>query len=236
MNDEGLLTCERLVESLDDYLDLSLTSASRSAIEGHLATCPACTALVADVRAIRRSAGALGPIEPPAHVWTALRSRLPLDTPVRGSLLERLGLSFTGWGVLQPLGAVASLVLVVSSLAWVSTRLAVAPVPAARDGSTLAAFQVAEAEYTEAIARLQEAADAAGPRLDALTSATLRSSIDDIDSAIGDAREALMQEPGDTLSQESLLDALGSKVALLQDTVTLAGDIEPGTGTEVQNP
>ena len=233
MNDDRLLTCERLAESLDDYLDGTSDALTRAAVEAHLAGCPACPALVADLRAIRRAAHALGPIEPPAHAWPQLQARLKLDAPACASLLARLGLSFRGWRTLQTAGALAGLVLVVSSLAWVGTRLAVAP-PRVADGSDAqAGFQLAEAEYTDAIARLQEAADTAGPRLDAMTNATLQSSIDDIDSAIGDAREALAREPGDALSQESLLDALGSKVALLQDTVSLAGDIDPGT--EVQN-
>ena len=245
MNDDRLLTCDRLAESLDDYLDGTADALTRVALEAHLEGCPICPALVADVRAIRRAAHALGPIEPPAQVWTRLQARVTLDAPVRPSRLDRLGLSnsepassrfarYFGWHPLHAAGAVAALVLVVSSLAWVGTRLAIAP-PRVADGSeALAEFQLAEAEYTDAIARLQEAADAAGPRLDALTNATLQSSIDDIDSAIGDAREALAREPGDALSQENLLEALGSKVALLQDTVSLAGDIEPGT--EVQNP
>ena len=231
MNDERRLTCERLAESLDDYLDGTADALTRVALEAHLEGCPTCPALVADVRAIRRAAQALGPIEPPAHAWPQLRARLTLDAPERAS--SRFARYF-GWRTLQAAGAVAGLVLVVSSLAWVGTRLAIAP-PRVGDGSgAQAEFQLAEAEYTDAIARLQEAADVAGPRLDALTNATLQSSIDDIDSAIGDAREALAREPGDALSQESLLDALGSKVALLQDTVSLAGDIEPGT--EEQNP
>jgi anti-sigma factor RsiW len=245
MNDDQRLTCERLAESLDDYLDGTADALTRVALEAHLEGCPTCPALVTDVRAIRRAAHALGPIEPPAHAWPQLQARLTLDAPARPSRLDRLGLPISepassrfaryfGWRTLQAAGAVAGLVLVVSSLAWVGTRLAIAP-PRVADGSgALAEFQLAEAEYTDAIARLQEAADVAGPRLDALTTATLQSSIDDIDSAIGDAREALAREPGDALSQESLLDALGSKVALLQDTVSLAGDIEPGT--EEQNP
>ena len=231
MNDDRRLTCERLAESLDDYLDGTADALTRVALEAHLEGCPTCPALVADVRAIRRAAQALGPIEPPARSWPQLQARLTLDAPVGAS--SRFARYF-GWRTLQAAGAVAGLVLVVSSLAWVGTRLAIAP-PRVADGSgAQAEFQLAEAEYTDAIARLQEAADVAGPRLDALTNATLQSSIDDIDSAIGDAREALAREPGDALSQESLLDALGSKVALLQDTVSLAGDIEPGT--EEQNP
>ena len=234
MTDDRLLTCERLVESLDDYLDERVDVLARAAVDAHLAGCPTCPALVADVSAIRRAAYALGPIDPPAHVWTRVQARVAADPPVRASLLDRLGFSVGGWRALHAAGAVAGFVLVVSSLAWVGTRLAVAPAPVAAGRGAPAEFQLAEAEYTDAIARLQEAADVAGPRLDALTNATLQSSIDDIDTAIGDAREALAREPGDALSQENLLEALGSKVALLQDTVSLAGDIAPGT--EVQNP
>jgi anti-sigma factor RsiW len=229
MNDDRRLTCERLVESLDDYLDGHTDAVTRASLEAHLEGCPTCPALVADVRAIRRGARALGPIEPPAQVWMRLQARVAVDAPASSRFAR-----YFGWRTLQAAGAVAGLALVVSSLAWVGTRLAIDPLRVADGSGALAEFQLAEAEYTDAIGRLQEAADAAGPRLDALTNATLQSSIDDIDSAIGDARASLAREPGDALSQESLLDALGSKVALLQDTVSLAGDIDPGT--EEQNP
>ena len=234
MANDRTLTCEQLVDVLDDFLDGRATADARAAVHAHLAACPACPALVADVRAIRGTARTLGPIEPPDLVWRNVRARVSVDVPRRTSLLDRLGLSSSGWR--QPAGALAGLVLVVSSLTWIGVRLADAP-PAARmaDGAgALAGFQLAEAEYTDAIASLEEAAAAAAPRLDELTTATLRSSIDDIDLAIGDAREALAREPGDALSQESLLDALDSKVTLLQDTVAMLGDFEPAT--EVQTP
>ena len=122
----------------------------------------------------------------------------------------------------------AVFVLVASSLAWVGAQLTIAPAPAGVAGNPQTVeFQLAEAEYADAIERLEEAAQSAGPRLDAITNDALRSSIDDIDMAIGDARDALAREPGDVTSQESLLDALSSKVTLLQDTVALLGDREP---------
>jgi anti-sigma factor RsiW len=236
MGHDRHLTCEQLVDTLDAYLDRTDGPAARARVETHLATCASCPALVVDVRAIRQAARALGPIEPPAHVWHQVRARVSAEAPPRASLLDRLGLSFSGrWGALQPVAAAAGLVLVISSLVWIGGRLTGAP-PSEQvaDGAgAFAEFQLAEAEYSDAIASLEEAAAAAAPRLDALTNATLRSSIDDIDLAIGDAREALAREPGDALTQESLLDALGSKVALLQDTVAL-GDLEPAT--EVQTP
>ena len=67
-----------------------------------------------------------------------------------------------------------------------------------------------------------------------MTTAALRATIDDIDSAIGEARDALARQPGDEWSQDSLLDALGSKVALLQDTVALLGEFDERS--EERNP
>ena len=230
MANDPNLTCDQLLDTLDAYLD-GREGAMARAVEAHLAQCPTCPALVADVRAIRHTARTFEPIEPPDHVWRLVRARVSLETPARTSLFDRLG-----WRtVLQPIGAAAGLVLVVSSLAWIGMRLTVTPraVPIADGAGTLAGFELAEAEYTDAIASLEEAAAVAAPRLDALTTATLRSSIDDVDLAIVDAREALAREPGDSLSQESLLDALGSKVALLQDTVAML-EVEPAT--EVQTP
>jgi hypothetical protein len=42
--------------------------------------------------------------------------------------------------------------------------------------------------------------------------------------AISESRAALADEPANALAQDSLLDALDTKVALLQDTVALATD------------
>jgi anti-sigma factor RsiW len=235
MTDDRTCTCGRLVDALDDYLDGTAGTSARAAIDAHLATCTSCPALVAEVRAIRGAARTLEPIEPPADVWRRVHAEVQRDAPARASRRPRLGLSRIGWRALQPIGAVAGLVLVVASLTWVGARLAVPAAGTVTAGAdAFADFYVAEAEYTDAIVRLQDAADAATPRLDAFTSATLESNIDDIDLAIGDARDALAREPGNALSQENLLDALGSKVALLQDTVALAGDFGPGP--EEQNP
>jgi predicted anti-sigma-YlaC factor YlaD len=223
MANDRNLTCAQLREALDDYLEGRLPDVAN--LEAHLAQCPACASLVADVRAIRDMARRLEPIEPPDHVWRLVRARVNLEAPPRAR--------WAAW--LQPAAAAAGLALVVASLTWISLRLT-GPSPAVQmaDGAgALAGFQLAESEYTDAIASLEEAAAAAAPRLDALTTATLRSSIDDVDLAIVDAREALAREPGDALSQESLLDALGSKVALLQDTVAML-EVEPAT--EVQTP
>jgi hypothetical protein len=82
----------------------------------------------------------------------------------------------------------------------------------------------AEQHYEQAIAGLQQLADAQNAALDPETRAVLTKNLAVIDRAIDESRAALAQEPASTLAQESLLDALETKVALLQDTVALAND------------
>ncbi|HWN87049.1 MAG TPA: hypothetical protein VNN99_17915 [Vicinamibacterales bacterium] len=242
MADDTTLTCAQLAAALDDVLDGLFPDGenpvSRPAVDAHLAACPACRLLAADVRAIRATARTLEPMTPPPAVWAAVRARV-IEPPAAGrrvSTLDHPGAWSTGWGAwFQPAAAAAVLVLVASSLAWMGTRLGETTASGGgRDIESPTEFALAEAEYSDAIARLEEATAEAPPGLDDVTTATLRASIDDIDTAIGEAREALAQEPGDEWSQESLLVALGSKVALLQDTVALLG--EAGNGTEERNP
>jgi hypothetical protein len=242
MADDTTLTCAQLAAALDDVLDgLFLDGESpvnRAAVDAHLAACPSCRLLLAEVRAIRSAARTLEPMTPPPAVWAAVRAQVT-GQPAAGrpvSRLDRQAGWATGWGTrFQPAAAAAVLVLVASSLAWIGTRLGETTGPGGRpDGEAPTEFALAEAEYSDAIARLEEATAEAPRGLDDVTTAALRASIDDIDAAIGEAREALAREPGDEWSQESLLGALGSKVALLQDTVALLG--EAGGGTEERNP
>jgi len=227
MADQTTVTCAHLADALDDVLD-GRAPWSAAAIDTHLAGCPSCRAMVVDVRAIRAAAQTLEPIEPPPAVWAAVRARVSGEREVRAaaSRLDRLAAWAGSWGGLfQPAAAAAVLVLMASALIWVGSRLGEAPVPPVGSaGRAVTEFALAEAEYSDAIASLEEAAADAPRGLDAATNAALRASIDDIDSAIGEVREVLAREPGDPWSQDSLLEALGSKVALLQDTVALLGD------------
>jgi len=236
MADQTTVTCAHLADAFDDVLD-GHAPWSAAAIDTHLAGCPSCRALVMDVRAIRAAAQTLEPIEPPPAVWAAVRARVIDEREVRAaaSRLARLAAWAASWeGLFQPAAAAAVLVLMASALVWVGSRLGETPVPPVGGaGRAVTEFTLAEAEYFDAIASLEQAAADAPRGLDAATNAALRASIDDIDSAIGEAREALAREPGDPWSQDSLLEALGSKVALLQETVALLGD---DGGAEDLNP
>ena len=54
--------------------------------------------------------------------------------------------------------------------------------------------------------------------------AVLKDNLAAIDRAVGESRAALASEPASALAQDSLLDALDTKVALLQDTVALTSE------------
>jgi hypothetical protein len=82
----------------------------------------------------------------------------------------------------------------------------------------------AEAQYDEAIAGLQQVADAQKSQLDPQTRAVFQQNLAAIDRAIDESRAALASEPANTLAQDSLLDALDTKVALLQDAVALGSE------------
>jgi hypothetical protein len=57
--------------------------------------------------------------------------------------------------------------------------------------------------------------------LDMNTAEVLQANLTVIDGAIGESRAALDREPESGVAQESLVQALQNKVALLQDTVSL---------------
>ena len=82
----------------------------------------------------------------------------------------------------------------------------------------------AEQHYEQAIAGLQQLAESQNAALDPATRAVLKQNLAVIDRAITESRAALVNEPASALAQESLLDALDTKIALLQDTVALASD------------
>ena len=61
-------------EVLNDYVERELSPAEHVRIATHLQTCADCALVVAEFQHIVREASALGPIEPPPHVWARIKS------------------------------------------------------------------------------------------------------------------------------------------------------------------
>jgi anti-sigma factor RsiW len=224
------MSCQDYEIALGDYVDGTLGDASCLEVETHLSTCERCRALVADFSAIRHAAMTLEPQLPPPHVWTRVSEALEAE---RGSL-------FRHWGFMwQTLAASMATIAIVVGLTWIGNGLA--PIsqtsgrPATAAGkrpepvvSLEAAFTLAEAEYTTAIAGLESIAKSEQSALDMETADVLQANLTVIDGAISESRAALQTEPDNPAAQQSLFEALRSKLELLQDVVALINEMRKG--------
>jgi anti-sigma factor RsiW len=210
------MTCHDCLERIDELDEGRLSPDEATAVRQHLDICPACRAQAADITRIRAAARGLGAIDPPARVWAHVALAVGADAP--SGRAGNSGLDWRHW-----IAAAASVALVVSSLGWVGAKLI--PAPAESGTARVAAseeFQMAEAAYQSAIESLEPiAADADAPVLAEPALVAVHASLDALDQTIGEARQRLTQAPDDQMTQDLLLSALESKIALLQDTVDL---------------
>ena len=94
---------------------------------------------------------------------------------------------------------------------------------------TIAAeYQLAEQDLTNTIVGLERIAADDRSTLDMETADVLKANLTVLDGAIGESRDALQKEPENDVAQESLFEALRSKIALLQDTIALINEMRKG--------
>jgi anti-sigma factor RsiW len=222
------MSCSDYEIALGDYVDGTLDDRARVELEAHLASCEHCRALVVDLGVMRRATLALEPELPPAHVWTKLSAALEAE---RGS-------TWRGWGFTWQTVAASFVALTLfASLTWVgsglsridsSGRVASTSARLAAPISVEAEFDLAEAQYTTAIAGLESIAKSEQSALDMETADVLQANLTVIDGAITESRAALRTEPDNPTAQESLFEALRSKLELLQDVIALINEMRKG--------
>jgi hypothetical protein len=147
----------------------------------------------------------------------------------------------TAWGVWMAAAAALLLVTTAGIVSIVNEpaapahqddRTATAEAPAANIESIQAEFQAATEHYEKAIQGLEQLAKQQSGDLDAPTAALLQKNLQVIDQAIGESRAALNIEPTSTDAQDSLFDAMRTKVAVLQQTVELINEMHKGNQVE----
>jgi len=218
------MNCTICQPLLSTYVDGTMTAGDRASVETHLRACLACRGLAEDLRTIRASAGSLEPLVPPARVWLQIAAATASEP--RGDWLRG------GWLSWRPLTAVAMTAVISAALWQLGTRLEPGPPP--RDGFAMvggapaAVGLDAEADFTVAIARLEEVASAERDVLDRDTAGAINAGLTVIDEAISESRAALESEPQSESAQESLFAALRRKVALLQEMLALINEVRQG--------
>ena len=233
------MSCADYNEAIADFVDGSLDPARQRALERHVEGCAACRALVADLKSIQAAAFTLDRVELPGQLWTAVQMRVAEDARAqRGRLLAwpRTRAAMGAWA------AAAALVLATGLGVYTVMRPAdphsgeqtEASAPDTGDvvATVQAELQAAEAHYDKAIQGLEQIARTESGALDPQVAAVLQKNLQVIDVAIGESRAALQQQPASVDAQDSLFDAMRSKVALLQQTVELINEMRKGNQAE----
>jgi hypothetical protein len=75
---------DHFTDQLSAYLDGELDDLRRARLDAHLATCPECSAVLADLRAIVAAAPEYVGREPEADLWPGIEARLETDARTQG--------------------------------------------------------------------------------------------------------------------------------------------------------
>ncbi len=230
---------------LNELVDETLGRAERADVERHLTTCAECRRTVDELRAVRAQASSLEPMQPPTRVWerieqdirrpaaaSALRATASLAEAERRREAGRYRRPVTRWRWIAAAAAVLVLA-VVAGMRYAPWRRP-ADTPTTTAGQAELALSVesellqAEQHYQKAIAGLEQIANAEKGALDPQTAATLEKNLAVIDQAISEGRAALKTQPDSEPAQQSLLESFKTKIAFLQDTISLINEMRKG--------
>ena len=242
------MTCDLARDRISELVDGDLDRAARAELDAHLATCASCAALAEDLEVVRRASRSLPTLDPPERVWTAIARQLPAEAMNRSASRssEWVKVSLAIAAVLLAAVAITMLVRrgrsVESQVAESASPAMPAPAqPGPQTGAQSAdsadlkslqsELQQAESHYENAIQKLETLARDRRT-LNPQDAAILQKNLLLIDSAIGESRAALKAQPANDMAQESLFEAFRSKIALLQDTISLINEMRKGNQAE----
>ncbi len=219
-------------ERLSAFFDGDLPPAEAAGVRAHVATCAACTATLADLRALVTNARALEVPEPPPTLWAS----------IEGAVERRERFAWLKISLWRPLtvgamaGAVA-VVLVAFALPAVRGRRSAAPEPTPPVAASTAAaatdplLNEAEAEFAQAAAAYERSIEKLRTLLareEARWSPEERTRMAErlgrLDEVIARSRDLVRRTPGDSAGNEQLFAAYQQKIAFLAAAVHRGGE------------
>jgi anti-sigma factor ChrR (cupin superfamily) len=234
---EDLMNCSETTDALGALIDGTLDAGRSRAARAHLAACPACRALEADLRAIRGAARDLPTLRPPDRLWLQIAGRLHADPEHQARVAaaseeagRRPSWRWLAVAAVLVLAVGAGVMLVRSGLVQDGPQRPAGTAAGNVTGAALvesidAELRLAAQHYENAIGQLERIAAVDDMPLDPQTTAALQKTVAVLDSAIAESRAALRVEPANRVARESLFEALRRKVALLQDTIALMNEM-----------
>lgn len=233
---------DRFRSRLSEYLDGTLAPNERTLVERHLADCPTCARILADLERVVERAGRVAPRAPTTDLWPGIAARLPVPAPQ--GIVEASGRTVTrrriAFSIPQLAAAVVTLVSLSGALAWLAgshgSQIAGNPVAtttgtgqATRNPAVQAAADSGEplelettAYYAASIEELERILFDPSREVPPQTEARVRRALVTIDRAIEDARQALEQMPGDPYLNEHVRSTLRRKSEFLRGALRLS--------------
>ena len=224
-------------EDLNDLVDGRLEDRAAARVSEHIATCAECRSEHDQlIELLAMAAGAQGAVDPGEDLWADVRrtieARKEVALPVTAHASEGR-LARRHIRVRPMLLAAAAVILIVLSSGITTFVLRKAPSqPVQIAGSTRpagvmlpASFQATEDEYARTISELRIAVDAQRANLNPETVRTVDHSLAVVDTAIAEARAALIADPNNRTLVDLLASSYQRKLDLLRRTSELSSKI-----------
>lgn len=220
---------DRWTDRLSEYVDDELTAGEHRALDAHLGECADCRRTLAELRGVVARAAAAPAMPPSTDLWPGVSAQIG-GAPARVAAAAQRApwrLSLT----LPQLAAAALALMVLSGGAvWVGQHggrvTSLPPVnanTAVQDTALRATPSVlADTNYDEAVADLEDALQHERPALDPQTVAVIERNLQAIDRAIGQSRRALEQDPANIYLNNHLAQARQQKLSLLRRAAAIA--------------
>ena len=224
-------------EELNDYVDGRLERSAASRVSEHLVQCASCRSEHTQLSELLSEASATKiAIDPGEDLWSqvsqAIESRKTVALPV-ASNAPGVNAAKVGIHVSPRILAAAAVILIVLSSGVTTVVLRssdnqIAVLPSAKVPVAVvlpASFQATEDEYARTISELRIAVDAQRGSLSAETIRTVDHSLAVVDSAIAEARAALIADPNNRTLVDLLASSYQKKLDLLRRTSELSSKI-----------
>jgi anti-sigma factor RsiW len=218
---------EHRTELLSLYLDDDLAPAERQRLEAHLEACDECRTTLDELRAVVAAAALLPERQPPRDLWAGIRAGIEAPVVIALPQPQRPPARRFAFTAPQLAAAGIALVLLSSAAAWFAATRGgpAAGVPVAASAAAPEAVHTVaqlDARYVHVIDDLEAALADAGDVLDPATVAAVRASLETIDQAIAEAREALERDPANPFLGRHLDSTMRRKVDLLRRVTRVA--------------
>jgi anti-sigma factor RsiW len=210
-------TSDPWTDRLSEYLDDELAHDERLALEVHLEGCPACRAVLEELRSVVATARALPDLPPARDLWPEVAERTRGVLPLRPPGVR----SEPAW--LRLAAAAALFAAVGSGMTWLALAGRPGDAPAAVATGQPAGGPATTRTVSErprgtdaAVAELEQIVRAGESHLDSATVRIVTENLARIDTAIAEAQRALAADPSNAYVSRHLADTERRKVELLR--------------------